>query len=157
MDVPPFPCLPEWFSDKCGERLASEERCALHSPAGRGRPCGGPRAPNAQGAFFGRSWDRQPGRCVREPGSRVEREGRGLGHVFGSRGPRLSHGEGPPPALPATLQRSTSQSERGPRVRGERGSSPGGASAARRHRVADLFLRQSCIFILDVFPEAYFS
>lgn len=60
------------------------------------------------------------------------------------RGTQAKPRGGPPPALPATLPRSTSQSERGPRVRGERGSSLGGASA-RRHRVAG-FVSQAILY-----------
>lgn len=124
--------------------------------------------------------DQQLGWCASGRGSpwRIPRAGRGSRRVSGARGAQAKPRGGAPPDRAATLRRSTSRppalrpsgwTAAGGRVDGHFSVLPGWRAVSRaggRPRMArlpsdteglDLFLRQSCILILDVFPEAYFS
>lgn len=152
--------------------------CALW-PAG-GRPNGGCCALNAWGISWD-DWGRQQGQSVSGQGSLHGVPGEGLqpSHNVGPRGLRLSHMGGPHPAPSATLREALlSQGALPWAWWGGWAAKDAGAGTSvlspvgvwcRVHggswtmcppidtKGLDLFLRQSCILILDVFPEAYFS
>lgn len=149
-------------------------RGASEPPSCRWQASGGCCAPNARGI----PWGRRQGRCVSGWGAscRIPWEGLRPSHDRGPWGPRLSHMGGCPPAQQphsqeARLREAPALDVAGLPCQGHRPGpllSPGGAWCRVRGRPwivcppistegLDLFLRQSCILILDVFPEAYFS